>query len=371
MKPESKRTILIASIGTSPGVLTNAVWALAHQAVPVIPDEVVVLMTKDGKESLRRALFEEGVWDEMLSDMRREKLDADGKLVFGEASIHMIPDRKGNEIEDLRTGDDNLRAADFMLGELRKYTEDNGTELHVSIAGGRKTMSALLFSCMSLLGREQDKVYHVLLPPALEGGVTPTFYYPKRGTTYTALVTGKKYKAKDLQCELFEVPFVRMRGWYQEKFKNIPPSYRTLISKVQTVAPPAVAYPEIEIDAWNGWVTLNGRQVAMSRPCFAALVALASGCETKKLHARLCQLHAQHGAAECDWLSTFRAGSLFANPDFAEDTSKTLSNLRRSLSAAGFANVEALVPLRYRPVTFPLSKVRWINRSRSEWITNS
>ena len=31
MNPESKRTILLASIGTSPGVLTNAVWALAQQ----------------------------------------------------------------------------------------------------------------------------------------------------------------------------------------------------------------------------------------------------------------------------------------------------------------------------------------------------
>ena len=95
MNPESKRTILIAGMGTSPAVLTNVVWALAHQTVPVIPDEVVVLMTKDGKESLRRALFEEGVWDEMLSDMRREKLDTDGKLVFGEASIRMIPDFHG------------------------------------------------------------------------------------------------------------------------------------------------------------------------------------------------------------------------------------------------------------------------------------
>lgn len=114
MKIDAKRKILVAGMGTSPAVLTNAVWALAHQAVPVIPDEVVVLMTKDGKESLRRALFEEGVWDEMFSDMRREKLDTDGKLVFGEASIHMIPDSRGNEIDDLRTGDDNLRAADFF-----------------------------------------------------------------------------------------------------------------------------------------------------------------------------------------------------------------------------------------------------------------
>ena len=38
------RTILIAGMGTSPAVLTETVWALAHQAVPVIPDEVVVVM---------------------------------------------------------------------------------------------------------------------------------------------------------------------------------------------------------------------------------------------------------------------------------------------------------------------------------------
>ena len=38
MNPEPKRTILIASIGTSPGVLTNTVWALAHQKKPVAHD---------------------------------------------------------------------------------------------------------------------------------------------------------------------------------------------------------------------------------------------------------------------------------------------------------------------------------------------
>ena len=265
-----RRSILPASIGTSPAVLTNAVWALAHQAVPVI------------------------------------------------------------------------------------------------IAGGCKTMSALLFSCMSLLGREQDKVYHVLLPLAIEGGVTPTFYYPKRGTTYTARVTGKKHKAKDLQCELFEVPFVRMRGWYQEKFKTIPPSYRTLVSKVQSSAPPAIIWPEIEIDAWGGWVTLNGHQVAMSRPCFALLVLLANGCPVRELHGRLLALHGAKGkgVANCDWLASFQEGTPFSNADYAEDLTKTMSNLRKSLSAAGFADVESLVPKRGAAVTFPLSRVKWRNKER-------
>ena len=359
-----RRSILSASIGTSPGVLTNAVWALAHQAVPVIPDEVVVLMTKDGKESLRRALFEEGVWNEMLSDMRREKLDTDGKLVFGEASIHMIPDRKGNEIDDLRTGDDNLRAADFMLGELRKYTEDNGTELHVSIAGGRKTMSALLLSCMTLLGREDDKVYHVLLPQEFEGGTTPVFYYPKRSMRFKSRVTGKSYLGGKVKCELFEVPFVRMRGWYQDKFKMLPPSYRTLISRVQEVAPPAVAYPEIEIDAWNGWVKLDGKLTPMSKPCFAMLLLLADGCPTKDLHKRLLALHKQPGAAKCDWLASFQEGSRFADENCPEDVYKVQSELRKKLHSAGFSNPESLVPQRCAPVTFPIHLFKWHNLSQ-------
>ena len=32
----AKRKILIAGMGTSPAVLTNAVWALAHQKKPVV-----------------------------------------------------------------------------------------------------------------------------------------------------------------------------------------------------------------------------------------------------------------------------------------------------------------------------------------------
>ena len=36
-REQSKRTILIAGMGTSPVVLTNAVWAFAHQREPVVP----------------------------------------------------------------------------------------------------------------------------------------------------------------------------------------------------------------------------------------------------------------------------------------------------------------------------------------------
>ena len=356
-----KKNILISGIGTSPAVLTETVWCLAHQSVPVVPDEVVVLTTESGKERLYAEILngESSVWRRMCESLREDKVDIDGKLVFGKTSVRVIPDAHGNEIYDLRSGEDNLRAADFMLQQLRQYTESSDTVVLASIAGGRKTMSALLFSCMTLLGREDDRVFHVLLPPEFEGGVTPPMYYPVKGVTYTNRMTGKTYKSEKFQSELFEVPFVRMRGWYQEKFKNIPPSYRTLISKVQTVAPPAVVYPEIEIDAWNGWAKIDGKLAPMSKACFAMLLFIADGCPSKNLHEKLLALHKLRGAAKCDWLASFQEGSRFADENCPEDVYKVQSELRKKLRSAGFAAAESLVPQRGNPVVFPLAKVRW------------
>ena len=41
MSIEHTRTILVAAMGTSPAVLTETVWALAHQKKPVVPYEIL------------------------------------------------------------------------------------------------------------------------------------------------------------------------------------------------------------------------------------------------------------------------------------------------------------------------------------------
>ena len=363
-----KRTILVACIGTSPAVLTETVWALAHETPPCVPDEIVALTTKSGRDRLLAEILggAPSVWTRLCEALHKEKIAVEGKLVFGDALIRVIPDAQSNGICDLRTGEDNLRAADFMLQQLRQYTEATDTVVLASIAGGRKTMSALLFSCMTLLGRESDKIYHVLLPPEFEGGVEPPMFYPVKGVTYVNRTTGKRYRSDKFRSELFEIPFVRMRGWYQERFKTIPPSYRTLVSKIQTVAPPALAYPDIEIDAWNGWVSLNGLQVAMSRPCFALLVLLANGIAPCECRARLLSLHGHkaEGVARCDWLASFQCSPLFCDEANVEDFYKTMSTLRGKLEAAGFTNAESLVPKRRNAVSFPLSRIRWRNAEK-------
>ena len=71
------RTILIAGMGTSPAVLTETVWALAHQEKPVVPDEVVVITTKSGKEALRTAVMSGA------SRMRGRNKNTTGFVHFG------------------------------------------------------------------------------------------------------------------------------------------------------------------------------------------------------------------------------------------------------------------------------------------------
>ena len=369
----SRRLVLVAGIGTSPAVLTETVWALAHRETPQVPDEIVVITTKTGKARLRTDLIESGVWRDLVDALVRAQVPGAARLRLGETTIRVLPDADGNEIDDLRTAEDNLRAADFMLGVIRQYTEDPSTVVYASLAGGRKTMSALLFSCMGLLGREDDKIFHVLTnPEAL--ALRPPFYFPREKVSHAFAENGKERKiaAARVAIDLFEVPFVRMRGWYQEKFKTIPPTYRALVSRVQSVAPAAEVYPAMEIDAWNGWFLLDGKKTLdLASTEFAVLVLLAQGCVGDCLLAHLRETHRFKGSgvgcALCVWLSVFQEGSRFAfdeNEDNERDLSKVLSSLRAKLSKVGLPNVEGLVPKRGRPVMFPVERIVWKNRKR-------
>ena len=139
-----KNIVLIATMGSSPAVLTETVWALAHAKKPIVPDEIVVLSARNSVDKMRRELLEGDipVWEKLLLALKRDKINIEGKLIFGSMSIHVIPDASKNEMWDLRSAEDNLLAADFMMQEIRKYSESPDVEIIASIAGGRKTMKA-------------------------------------------------------------------------------------------------------------------------------------------------------------------------------------------------------------------------------------
>ena len=39
-----KKIVLVVGMGTSPAVMTETVWSLAHQSEPVVPDEIAIEM---------------------------------------------------------------------------------------------------------------------------------------------------------------------------------------------------------------------------------------------------------------------------------------------------------------------------------------
>lgn len=372
----NKKIVLVVGMGTSPAVLTETVWALAHQTAAVVPDEIVVLVTKIGKQQLQQELLtgKPSVWSQMCEALRAEKINIKDKLIFGETSIRVLPDANGNEIDDLRSGEDNMRAADFMLKQLRQYTESSDTVVLTSIVGGRKTMSALLFSCMSLLGREEDKVYHVLLPREFEGGIKPKMYFPVKGTVYTNTQTGKKYKSEEYTSELFEVPYVRMRGWYQEKYKAFPPSYHTLVERVQSAIPMPTYYPQMKMDAYNGRFFVDGVDAKLSKYEFAVLLLCVQKCDKEDMQRRLMAVRKVScvGESQCRWLSEYKEDKRrFGIPGVAgyyEDPKCDLSDvtysLREKLKRVGMPNYENLVPKGSAATTFPVEKIEWENKEK-------
>ncbi len=110
---------------------------------------------------------------------------------------------------DIKTPEQNEAAADFISKTINRFTQDDAAALHVSIAGGRKTMGYYLGYALSLFGRKQDRLSHVLVTDKYEG--LKSFFYP---TPFSHVIhdrDGRALDSKDAQVMLAEIPFVRLR----------------------------------------------------------------------------------------------------------------------------------------------------------------
>ncbi len=97
-----------------------------------------------------------------------------------------------------RSEEDAIAFGDAVCEVVQRETRDDGAVVHLSLAGGRKTMSFHGGAAMTLFGRPQDELSHVLVhPPALERPEAD-FWWP--GHNHTG----------DVNLSL--IPFVRVRG---------------------------------------------------------------------------------------------------------------------------------------------------------------
>ncbi len=162
--------ILVAVAGFTPAVLTETIWALASESPPVRTDRLVALTTTAGAKVLRRVFFDEARgWQAFARGLERDT--GVSAPVFGDTPdcIREIPSKdRSHALPDITSREHSEAAADFILETVRQFTANPDTRVVASLAGGRKTMGALLTSCMTLLGREQDRLCHVLVAPPFD-----------------------------------------------------------------------------------------------------------------------------------------------------------------------------------------------------------
>ncbi|WKN24012.1 CRISPR-associated ring nuclease Csm6 [Azotobacter vinelandii] len=198
------RRILIVVSGMSPQILTETLFALTQKRTPAfVPTEVHVLTTTSGASHAHLNLLGKAHFSRLCRDYG---LDAS---IFDETRIHSIQDRDGNGLDDIRSVRDNETAADYITNFIRQHTADENAALHVSLAGGRKTMGYYAGYALSLYGREQDRLSHVLVTEGFEGH--RDFYYPTRESQPIDRDGKPTLDARDADVILAEIPFVRLR----------------------------------------------------------------------------------------------------------------------------------------------------------------
>lgn len=275
---QSTETILFAVTGMSPAVLTETIWALAHETEPVIPQRVVVLTTTEGRKRLEQALFtprEEwggvNVWEALRYALEQAGHDIECKLRFGNTAddIRVFTTVNGRtaqsvELADLRTRQDNEAAADFLLDQLRGITANPDSRLVASMAGGRKTMGALLYGCMTLTGRDEDRLTHVLVSEPYETMVD--FFFPEQPSgELLGWDRQRSHDPRDARIELADVPFVPIRNLFQKELGRSVGRFSQLVASCrQEIRIRAVAELRLEY-IWNKpTLILNQQEVRLS-----------------------------------------------------------------------------------------------------------
>ncbi len=243
----TKHNILFLVTGMTPQIITETLWALACDPAKQekwVPNEIQVLSTTTGLKKIKDNLLgDNGIFKKMCKEYNLPEIK------FDEKSLNAIVDKEGNKLDDLKTPEENELAADMICQKVREFTQDDNVSLHVSIAGGRKTMGFYAGYALSLYGRLQDQLSHVLVSEKYE--TLQGFYYPalKKGQNIIKKTHKKTEQGHDVYEEelldafdakvwLANIPFVRLREFINPKNTVVNKSFSTVIEMVNASLQP-------------------------------------------------------------------------------------------------------------------------------------
>jgi CRISPR-associated protein Csx14 len=239
-----------------------------------MPDEIVAITTTEGAKRIKQELFDSGVWMKMKSFLNVPE----NKLQFGASAKHirLLPSENPNEnASDIKSSEDNQQAADSILENLRQFTENPDTKITFSIAGGRKTMSALGALSMSLLGRSHDSLCHVLVNSPFDSPeLRPKFYYPEL-EQFHRLCDNTKILSDKAKISLCNIPFVKLRYLFNTHTKKLPGAFTDTVALTNKAISESFVNWKLELRPDRLECRINEKNIKLSAAEFALYWMLA------------------------------------------------------------------------------------------------
>lgn len=238
------RHILLCLTGLNPQVVTETLYALHQQTPSWRVDELWLMTTRQGAEKARTLLSgPTGALHQLT-----EETGVSLPLFDPERHILIFENEQGDPLDDIRTLTDSEALADHIARILRHFCHQPDTALHVSLAGGRKTMSFYVGYLLSLYGRRQDALSHTLIsPPELER--VPDFFYP---TPFSRLLTGpdgEQLDSRTARVTLVDIPFLRLRELLDPALLEADLPFSQLIHSLQHTLQPETVH--LDLKQWR------------------------------------------------------------------------------------------------------------------------
>jgi CRISPR-associated protein (TIGR02584 family) len=256
----NKKHILVAIAGNTTQIVTETLYALMIQHKPSVPiSDVYLMTTTHGKEIAWNTLGGEG--GAIARFYQSYKL---GPIAFTKNKhILVFKNADGSLMQDVRTTEDNRVLQSQMLGHIQRFTSDPKLVLHCLVGGGRRTMTANMMLALTVFGREQDSLTHVLVDEEFE--TNPTFFFPPKEKKIIGVFRNGKLDVADAskaKIDLAEIPIARLRDLYGRKINNLKTDINKLLDIAQTQIEISQSMPEqLIIDLRNGTASWGNEEI--------------------------------------------------------------------------------------------------------------
>ena len=278
------RKVLVAIVGMSPQVVTETLWALRRER-GFIPDEIRVILTRAARDCVVHDLLDplEGRFHAFCRDYGLV-----GRIRFDESCVTVVTDADGRELDDIRTPEESAAAADTVVRVIGRVCSDPNTIVHVSIAGGRKSMGFFAGYAMSLFARPRDSVSHVLVNDPFEAN--RDFFYPPPGEKEIVNARGESVSSSLARVMLADIPIVRLRAGLPEDLLTGDASFGLAVEEAQRTLFPSTALV-LRGDARG--IVCDGVEVPLAPAQYAVLHWMAERAKRREAPVRPRLFHAE------------------------------------------------------------------------------